>query len=281
MPYTGHPFSERNMKILYMKYLVYLWLGIFLLLAFSCKKESLLVPNPPQVVKLEIKGYVVTDTLEFVLNEKVIGTAFSNTFRFDNSDHLYKVGSEIAIRKKGDSKILSTIKAKNSPFTQVTKIFYDGSTVSDKLELTPVTNPGNMGMRLSFSTTFKDFYGGPVDIDIFHSVFDWNTFETTYIPVKKVLNATKAFGDFFELSSLPPSDDLQIHAYVLKVYKAGTTELPYTKFDNVQISNPDYNYGSLPFKQGTSQLIILSPTLYDEIYVGDGYSSINVADAFQ
>jgi hypothetical protein len=262
-----------------MKYLVYLCVGFFLLSAYSCKKESLVQPNPPEVVKLQVKGYVVADTLEFLLNGKVIGDAFSNTFRFNNG--LYKVGSEIGIRKKGDSKILNTIKAKGSPFNQVTKIFYDGTAISDKLELTPVTDPGNMGMRLSFSTTFKDFYGGPVDIEIFHSVFDWNTFETTYISVKKALNVTTSFGDFFELPSLPPSDDVQIHSYLLKVYKAGTSELPYTKFDNVQISNPDYNFGSLAFATGKSQLIIISPTLYDGTFVGDGYSATNVADAFE
>lgn len=251
---------------------------ILLLLISACKKESLVVPNPPEVVDLEIKGYTVTDTLEFLANGKVIGDAFSTTFRFKNG--LYKVGSEITIRKKGDNKILSIIKAKSSPFKQVTKIFYDGTTISDNLVLTPVTDPGNMGMRLSFGTAFKDFYGGPVDIEIFHQIFDWSTFENTYIPVKKVLNVTTAFGDFFELPALPPNDDLQMHNYTIKVYKSGTTELPYSKFDNV-LADPQYNYGSLLFIPGKSSLLIISPTIVDELFVGDGYNNTtDVADQF-
>ena len=243
------------------------------LLMLGCKKEELLnPPQPGKTISLTVKGYVMKDTLEFVLKDKVIGTAIDDKFKL--SANLFNSNDKVQIRKKSDKKSIGDITITESPFNQVRKIFYDGTTLSNNLELTPVTKPDNMGFRLRFSTTFPDFYGGPVDIEFFVLLVNFETFEFSYTPVKKIKNVTGAFGEFIELEPLEESTDLKSITYVFKVYKAGTNELPYTSTQNLQISDPDNNYSiALPFKKGASELLSISPTLYEGTppAVGDGY----------
>ncbi|NHA06348.1 hypothetical protein G7092_21240 [Mucilaginibacter sp. HC2] len=248
---------------------------VFALFLLACKKEQLLNPNQGKAVSLAIKGYVMADTLEFVLNNKVLGQAIDNKFTLNGT--LFNAGDKIQIRKKTDSKTIGNIEVAASPFNQVKRIFYDGTTLSNNLELTPVSKPENMGFRLTFSTPFKGFYGGPVDVELFDQYINFDTFEFIYTPVKTFKNITGAFGDFIEL---PPAE--QDHSYVFKVYKAGTKELPYTSMQNVNLSDPENNYGALDFSPGESKLLSISPNGNDgRTEIGDGYSVIDFSADFK
>ena len=262
--------------------LKYLFL-IFTLFFLACKKEQLLNPDQSKTINLTIKGYVTTtDTLEFLLNNKVLGQGFDTKFTFNGT--LFNAGDKIQIRKKADNKIIGNIEVAASPFNQVRKVFYDGTTLSSNLVLTPVKNPENMGFRLRFSTTATDFYGGPVDIEIFEHTFDWDTFGDTYVSVKKVKNITGAFGEFVELKPLGSTETIT-KSYVLKVYKAGTKELPYTSMDHVFLDDPDNNYSSdISFDKGQSKLFSVSPTSYADAPPGDvfsGYQIVDISFAFK
>ena len=261
-----------------MKKLKYLYLLITLFL-FACKKEQVFnQAQEKKVVSLRIKGAVLSqDTLEFVLSNNVLAVGGAS---FDIAKILLSANDKVQIRKKADGKVIGAIDIAESPFNQERRIFYDGTTLLDNIVITPVTNPQNMCVRLSFNTPFTDFYRGPVDVEIFHRIIDINTFEFTYISVNKINSVTRSFGDFFELPPLPPSDDFVLHSYIFKVYKAGTHELPYSKMDNVQLSDPDNNYADLGFIAGASQLLIVSPYIYDG-FVVDGYAADDIAGLFK
>jgi hypothetical protein len=254
---------------------------MFTLFLLACKKEQLLNPDQGKTVSLAIKGYVMTDTLEFVLNNKVLGQAIDNKFTLNGT--LFKAGDKIQIRKKADRKIIGDIETTASPFNQVKKIFYDGTSLSNNLELTPVANPENMGFRLRFSTTAIDFYGGPVDIEFFEQTINFETFEFTYRSVKEVKNVTGAFGDFVELPPLISTETLD-KSYLIKVYKAGTKELPYTSMDHVFLDDPDNNYSEpIGFDKGASKLLSISPNNSNDkpTDVGSGYSIADFSADFK
>lgn len=103
---------------------------VFALFLLACKKEQLLNPNQGKAVSLAIKGYVMADTLEFVLNNKVLGQAIDNKFTLNGT--LFNAGDKIQIRKKTDSKAIGNIEVAASPFNQVKRIFYDGTTLRAK-----------------------------------------------------------------------------------------------------------------------------------------------------
>jgi hypothetical protein len=138
--------------------------------------------------------------------------------------------------------VLGQIKLGNETI-QERKIYYDGTTFSDNIQLTPVSDANNIGYRLSFSSNFADFYGGPVDVHIVLGYYDMNTFEFMETPVTTVKNVTADFGDFFELPYVPLGDEFKM--YFFKVYKAGTMEPPFTTMEHTDFESnfgtPDYN----------------------------------------
>lgn len=270
------------MKIMKTAYTKLSLLSFCLLILFACKKaEPLAALEPQKFVKLEVKGLVLSDTLEFVLDGQIVGTAIDGNFTFQ--DRVYTAGKKLQVRKKSDGKSVGEILIADGPYKQVKKVFYDGVTFTDKIELTPVSDPSSMGIRLRFATTFPDFYGGPVDVEFF--VMARTTTRprvTTYTSVKLVNNVTGSFGDFIELPPLTEEAGLT-KSYQLKVYKAGTTDLPYSSTNNLMITDPQNNYGDIGalFMAGSSKLISISPSIQDLIYIGDGYQIQDLADAFQ
>ena len=257
-------------------------LSFCLLILFACKKvEPLAALEPQKFAKLEVKGLVLNDTLEFVLDGQIIGTAIDGSFTFQ--DRVYTAGKKLQVRKKSDGKAVGEILIADGPYKQVRKVFYDGITFTDKIELTPVSDPNNMGVRLRFATTFPDFYGGPVDVEFF--IMSRTTTRpriTTYTSVELVKNVTGSFGDFIELPALIEEAGFT-KSYQLKVYKSGTTDLPYSNTNNLMITDPQNNYGDIGelFTAGSSKLLSISPTIQDLIYIGNGYSIQDLADAFQ
>jgi len=268
-----------------MKKISYIFFCLVSLIIISCKKEEQLT-EPADIVKLKIAGYVMTDTLEFVVREKTIGQAIEDVFTITNDSQegaLFNAGDEILIRKKDNKTEVGKIRVGASPFNQRKKIFFDGKVLSENLVLTPVSSPANMGFRLQFSTIFPDFYGGPVDVEFFEqSRLTRPPRTVTYTSVKLIKNVTGAFGDFIELLPLTVESG-KTKAYVFKVYKGDTKELPYTKLDNVALSDPANNYGTLGdvggFVPGSSMLISISPYLANG-KVNDGYQTRDFAFAF-
>jgi len=258
--------------MLKLKYIIF-FLPFFLL---SCKKEQLL--NPQQAaspVSFSMKGLVLTDTLEITANNKVLGQVIDDFLFPASGTALFNPGDKIQLRKKADGKVIKEFEIGAKPFNQIKKIFYDGTTVSDNITLTPVSNPNNMGFRFRFSTPFIGFYGGPVDIELFD--VDANTFDI--VSLTTIKNTTGAFGDFVELPALQPD-----HDYYFKVYKAGTNELPYTSMENVE-TDSESNYqqfiSSGNFTKGTSQLISISPYLLDGYKIGQGYDIKDLSTSFK
>lgn len=228
----------------------------------SCDKEELLDnENLGAPVKLEIKGLILVDTLQFVLEGKVIGQGINGEIKI--SDRLYNPGQKIQVTKKADGKLIDEILIEKSPFKQVKKIFYDGTTFTDKIELTPVLDPNNMGVRMRFTSSNKLFYGGPVDVKFMIQEFDMNTFEASYFKTNIMFkNVTGAFGEFVELPPLV-SDDFALRQYVIVVHKAGTNEHPY-KDGIVYGGYPDPNvvFGNLEyFTAGESVLLSVTDGL--------------------
>lgn len=254
-----------------LKHIIF-FLPFFLL---ACKKEQLLNRENASPVSFNLQGAVLsTDTLELVYNNKVLGEFPYSKAPFGGA--LFTPGDKLQLRKKADKKLLKEFEVATSPYNQVKKFFYDGTTLADNITVTPVTNPDNMGFRFRFSTTFKDFYGGPVDLDFLD--VDENTFEI--VPLMRVKNVTGTFGDFVEFPPLKPD-----HSYYLLVYKTGTEELPYSSLENVTDdaqSNPYHRFMTYDgFIKGASQLISISPNIVDGNKVGQGYDVQDLASIFK
>ncbi|MFH7017280.1 hypothetical protein [Flavobacterium sp. FlaQc-47] len=238
----------------------------------SCSDEELLgKENLAAPVKLEIKGLILTDTLQFVLDGKVVGEGIGGAIRI--SDRLYQPGQKIQVNKKADGKQIDEILIEKSPFKQVKKIFYDGITFSDKIELTPVVNTNNMGVRMRFTSSSKFFYGGPVDVEFMIQEIDMNTFEFSYVKANIMFkNVTGSFGEFMELPPLI-SDDVTIRQYVIVVHKSGTNEHPYK--DGVEYGgypDPDVVFGNLEnFNAGDSVLLSVKDGFSGETFLSAYY----------
>jgi hypothetical protein len=110
-----------------------------------------------------------------------------------------------------------------------------------------------------------------------------DTYEFTSRPVKEVKNVTGVFGDFIELEPLISTEILN-KMYTIKVYKAGTKELPYTSMDHVFLDDPDNNYGGpIQFDKGESKLLSVSPYVANEVStdVSSGYEIVDYSLAFK
>lgn len=262
-----------------MKSICRLFIYILTITSFitACGKKELAMPSTT-AVKVTLAGYSFDDTLEAVKGNVVIATLRANSGFSQivlvavNNDK-----EQISLRKKGTTEILSTFDVNRTPFEQKKRIFFDGKTINDKIELTPVSNPGNVGFRIQFKTDFPYFYGGPVDFIIWEQHVDESTYEYTFEKVKEIKNVGNAFSDFVELPKLI-NTDLVTKTYVFKVFKAGTEELPYTEgADLSNISSMEYNFGIIEnMKAGDSKLLIVRP-YYTDRMVGDSYEVEDIA----
>jgi hypothetical protein len=236
----------------------------------------------PAVIKLTLKGYSQGDTLEALNNDVVIATMRADmSFETISVMAINGEKEQVALRKKGTKEILSTFEVGRQPFMQTKKIFFDGKKIDDKIELTPVTNPANMGFRMMFKTNYAHFYGGPVDIIIYEQEVNQVTFEFGFKEIKTCKDISDSFSSFIELPALISTDEI-VRSYVYKVFKAGTKELPYTAAADLSyLSDPEYNYGYIEdFKAGDSRLLIIGP-YYTDNFLFDSYQVDNIAVFFK
>lgn len=106
-------------------------LAICLLFLFACEKAQPLNAAPEKLVELTITSNS-TVPLEYVINDKVIGTTpegnMSTTMMVLTPDNKRDVG----IRVKGSSNLIRTKTISSLPFRQTVSINYDGTNVYDK-----------------------------------------------------------------------------------------------------------------------------------------------------
>ncbi|SEW34937.1 hypothetical protein [Chitinophaga arvensicola] len=263
-----------------MKKLIIFILGMSLFV-MGCNKKELALPSPA-VIKLTLQGYSLGDTLEALKGKEVIATlransSFSTIALITINDDQQKID----VRKKGATDILGSFEVGRTPFSQTKRIFFDGKTVQDKMEVTPVTNPANTGFRIKFQTDFPYFYGGAVDFIVWQQSVDMNTYEYTFTKMQEIKNVGSAFSGFIELPGLVSTDQIW-NTYVFKVFKTGTTELPYTDEADVSgIQVPEYNFGIMDnMKAGESKLFLVRP-YYTGNAVGESYEVEDISYFFR
>lgn len=244
------------------------------------KKEPAILPT--SVIKMIFKGYSFNDTLEVVQHNVVLATLRANSsFEAMSLIAIKNANEEIGLRKKGTSEIISTITVPPTPFMQTKKIFFDGKTVQDKIEVTPVKQPGNIGFRIWFKTDFPYFYGGPVDFVISKLSYDNSTYDFSFTPVTTIKNVGDTFSEFIELPRLT-STEQETNQYVLRIFKAGTTELPYKEgVDLSGIADFQFYYCIIDgLKAGQSGLFKVGP-YYSEKTLGESFQMEDIAFPFR
>jgi hypothetical protein len=252
------------------------------LLLTACNKKEPAMPTP-SVVKMTFRGYSFYDTLEVVKGKELLATLRANSsFEVIALIAINNDKEQLGLRKKGTTEIISTIDVNRTPFQQNKKIFFDGKTVSDKVEVTPVSNPENIGFRLWFTTDFPYFYGGPVDFAISKLTYDNITYDFSFTPVKTIKNVGNTFSEFIELPLLT-STEQETSLYTVRVFKAGTTELPYKEgVDLSALPEPQFYYCSIDgLKAGQSALFKLSPFYSGEKYLRESFVLEDIASPFR
>lgn len=248
---------------------------LLILFAAGCMKKEAALPTPG-IVKLNIKGFSIGDTLEFVHDGNVVATAAAN-LGFDETVLMsIKMDKEnISVQKKGGTEAIGNFDVNTAPFSQTKRIYFDGTALIDNVELTPVSDPANMGLRVSFKTSYPCFSGAPVDVELFEQLWDMNTFEIAYRPLNIIIpDVGSSFSGFYELPELISTPEM-FRSYKFKVYKAGTKEPALTdKADLSFLPDSQNHYGSIYFVPGESQLLIIdfnydAATLFEDFYVQD------------
>jgi len=247
----------------------------------ACNKKELAIA-PVSVVKMMLQGYNADDTLEVVKGNEVLTILRGNsTFQSIALIAIPNEKEQISLRKKRTKEIVSTMDVNRAPFQQKKLIFFDGKTISDKIEVTPVANPANIGFRLWFKTDFPYFYGGPVDFVISKLTYDNLTYDFVFTPVTVVKNVGNNFSEFIELPLLT-STEQETSLYILRVFKAGTTELPYKEGADLSgLPEPLFYYCPIDgMKAGQSSLFKVGP-YYSENRLGESFEIEDLAYFFR
>ncbi|MEH6308779.1 hypothetical protein RYH73_24205 [Olivibacter sp. CPCC 100613] len=266
-----------------LKYLLGFSIGIVGVF-FSCQKgDELVSANEEKVVRLTLQGYVMQDTLEFLKEGKVICEAYETIFNIKTpEDRPIVSATGLQVRKKGSTAILDTLSIEEEPFDQVLKIFYDGNSISDNIEITPVSSPDKIGMRFSMQTNNPYVIKGDVDVEIFEKVFTFfpdGTYSETYESLHIIKNVSDEFSEFLELPAITFDDPNVSKSYVFKVYQTGTKSYPFKEGVEFPMGPIDNFYGDLYVVDGESALFQISPYLEDNQFLG--YNINDIAVYFQ
>lgn len=266
-----------------LKYLLCVYLGLMGIF-FSCQKgEEIVKPAEKKIVRLALQGYVMQDTLEFLKEGKVICEAYETNFNMTTPEGRPTVSAtELQVRKKGSTTVFDTLSIKGEPFDQVIKIFYDGNVITDNIEITPVSSPDKVGMRVSLQANSTYMTAGPVDVEIFlrADILDSVDFSvrTEFTSMGTLKNVGADFGDFMELPAITYDDPWVSKSYVFKIYQAGTKNYPFK--DDVLFNEPVENiYGSLFLSDGQSSLFQISTSFTESTF--DYYNVDDIALYFQ
>lgn len=272
-----------NNTLMKLRNLLWVYLGLMGMF-FSCQKgEEFAKPTEKKVVRLNLQGYIMRDTLEFLKEGQVLCEAYETNFNMVQTPGVSPTVSatELQVRKKGSLTVLDTLFIKEEPFDQIFRIFYDGNSLSDNIEITPVSGPGKVGMRVSLQANSAYMTEGNVDIEIFEKVFAFfpdGTSSETYESLYTLKNVGSEFSDFLELPAITFDDPMVYKSYVFKVYQAGTKNYPFK--EGVLFNQPvETIYGDLYLSDGQSALLQIVPSFTENTF--DFYNANDIAQYFQ
>lgn len=211
-------------------------------------------------VTVNIKGYAIGSTLEFVIDDKIVGSGTGNQFS------PLKIGVEtgknrqLKIRKKDDTAILLTKEISAGQAVQVLSFFYDGSKIFDKLDFGKPVNPANMVVSASFTSTLNIF-DGPADLVFYQGKSSDNSSLFTATNIRLELPADGSFSTNIELPALPETGSVIKNVYSFKLVKRGTVnDLPYNLTNEVKpiIAESGFYTGTLTFTPNGAAMLVIS-----------------------
>ena len=208
-------------------------------------------------VLLNIKGYSGKDTMEFLMDGKVLKTG-TGSIALENIPININTGQtrEVQVRKQGETTVLARKTIVAGTAQQSLTFYYDGVTIVDQINLIPPADPANITISVKFESTVPNFRG-PVDFVVFimdPSMPESSPLRYTTTNYKITLPADGSFGPTIEL---PPVEGAGIgKGYVFRLFKSGTTDvIPYDTSGDVLLPLR-FPYTGPPFTPGRSYVFI-------------------------
>lgn len=203
-------------------------------------------------IKLKVKGYAISGTLELLLDGKIIGSGtgaeLAKTLDIGVDEGKNR---QIQIRRKDENTALLTKDIVASELTQSLIFYYDGTTIVDKIDAGVPVNPANMLLSAKFSSKV-DVFRAPADLIMLKEKA--GVYTTTDLIIQ--LNSNGSFSKAIELPSLAMEPGYQ---YVFKIVKRGTTdELPYDLTNATKPTKPDSGRKLISFTAGSSSILVIT-----------------------
>jgi len=227
------------------------------------------------MVFYNVKGYVQSGDLEFVVDDKVLAeVSFAVDMRLDI---LLNEGEnkELQVRVKGETEPRMTIPIDVNQTGGDIRFFFDGTEMIEDLpELTPPSDPANMAINAQFNPiwpgSLPPTFSGDAEVDLVFFVRSSATNNSGTVTNPGIRITVPTDGTFvaFELPPLP--DDQSV--YTFDIYRKGTDITPYSNFAQEALFPPELSkgrYGSMDlknghndsrryFEAGSSQLLLLT-----------------------
>lgn len=227
------------------------------------------------MVFYNIKGYVMSGQLEFVVDGKVLA---EGSLAVDmRLDILFNEGEnkELHVRVKGETEPRITIPIDASQSEGDIRFFFDGTVMIEDLpELTAPYDIANMAINAQFNSNFSDIatFNGDAEVDLVFYIRSSPTNNSGTVTDPGIRITVPTDGTFvnFELPPLPNSTSV----YTFDICKKGTDTTPYSNWLAEASYPPEQSkgrYGSLDlkngfsdsrkyFEAGSSHLLLLAPS---------------------
>lgn len=251
----------------------------------ACQKgEPLQEFDQRATIRLNLQGYIMQDTLEFIKDGKLFCEAEATNFKMIGSpgQRVVVSASDLYVRKKGSTEFIDTIALNADKFEQMLRLFYDGQVLTNNIELTPVSSPDMYGLRFSWirDPIFNKKTAVDIEILIKSTITDPIDYSYTFEYKHQTLlkNIDKDFGEFIELPKIENSDPFISKRYVYKVFEAGTKNYPFTP--EIDFYSPiEESYANLRLVAGESHLIQIKPSFSDNYFYL--YETMDIAEYFR
>lgn len=205
-------------------------------------------------IKLKVKGYAITGTLELLLDGKVIGSGtgaeLTKTLDLGVDDGKNR---QVQIRKKDENTPLLTKEIVANELTQSLVFYYDGTKIFDKIDAGVPVNPANMLLSVKFTSKYDALFRAPADLMILKG----KDGEDVYTPIGVIeLSSDGSFSKAIELPSLASEPR---YTYSVKIVKRGTAdELPYDLTNTATPLKPGAGRLRLNYTAGSSSILVIT-----------------------
>ncbi|SHF99315.1 hypothetical protein [Pedobacter caeni] len=205
-------------------------------------------------VKLKVKGYAITGTLELLLDGKVIGSGtgseLTKTLDLGIDDGKNR---QVQIRKKDENTpLLNKEIVANEP-AQSLVFYYDGTKIFDKIDVGVPVNPANMLLSVKFTSKYDALFRAPADLMILKGKDGDDVY--TQIGVIE-LSSDGSFSKAIELPSLAAEPR---YTYSVKIVKRGTAdELPYDLTNTATPLKPGAGRFRVDYTAGSSSMLVIT-----------------------